>query len=76
MTLIGTMPLCVRHCRFSPKKLIERPMSTSLLPAFSHCALMTAPEDEAGFVIFDVPEIHHFPATTPSQADLFGCLPV
>jgi hypothetical protein len=37
---------------------------------------MTAPEDEAGFVIFDVPEIHHFPTATPRQTDLFGCLPV
>jgi hypothetical protein len=29
----GRIPLCIRHCRFSPEKLIERPIATSLLPA-------------------------------------------
>jgi hypothetical protein len=29
----GRMPLCMRHCRFLPEKLIERPIATSLLPA-------------------------------------------
>jgi hypothetical protein len=37
---------------------------------------MTPPEDEAGFVIFNVPEIHHFPAATPCQGDLLGSLPI
>src|SRR5476649_1709197 len=33
---------------------------------------VTAPEYEAGFVIFDVAEVHHFPAAAPDQSDLFG----
>jgi hypothetical protein len=30
---IGRMPLCMRHCRLFPEKLIERPIATSLLHA-------------------------------------------
>ncbi len=69
----GAMPLCNWHCRVLPEKLIERPIVNLFITRFT---LMTPPKDEAGFVIFDVSEIHHFPATTPRQADLFGGLPV
>ena len=69
----GAIPLCIRHCRFLPEKLIERPIANLFITRF---ALMSPPKDEAGFVIFDVAEIHHFPAATPGQADLFGGLTV
>jgi hypothetical protein len=31
--VIGAMPLCMRHCRFSPENLIERPIVNLLFPA-------------------------------------------
>lgn len=70
---MGRMPLCRRHCRLLPENLLERPIANLFI---AHFALMTTPQDEAGFVIFNVPEIHHFPAATPRQADLFGRLSV
>lgn len=70
---IGLMPLCMRHCRLVPEKLIERLIADLFIARFT---LMTASEDEARFVIFNVPQIHHFPAATPRQTDLFGRLSV
>lgn len=70
---IPAMPLCVRHCRLSPEKLIERPIANLFI---ARIALMAASQHEAGFVIFNVPEIHHFPAAAPRQTDLFGRLSV
>ncbi|CAG9211034.1 hypothetical protein PSP6_30017 [Paraburkholderia tropica] len=35
-----------------------------------------APEYKTGLVIFDVPEIHHFPSAAPRQTDLLGDLSI
>ncbi|CAM2143693.1 hypothetical protein PT2222_150106 [Paraburkholderia tropica] len=35
-----------------------------------------APKHKTGLVIFDVPEVHHFPSAAPPQTDLLGNLSI